>query len=77
MTINVKDYGWISSEASACNDFISPKIIQICSELGVRRILDIGCGNGVVSAHFVKSGFYVNCYSEKKVFKLQNNLFLV
>lgn len=67
MVINVKNYGWISSEASTCNDFISPKIIQICSELGVRRILDIGCGNGVVSAHLANSGFHVTgCDTDEK-----------
>ncbi len=32
--VNVKGYGFISSKSSACNNFILPKIIQICSKLG-------------------------------------------
>jgi 2-polyprenyl-3-methyl-5-hydroxy-6-metoxy-1,4-benzoquinol methylase len=67
MVKNVKNYGWTSSKASSCNDFISPKIIQICSELGVHRIIDIGCGNGVISGRLANSGFDVTgCDADEK-----------
>lgn len=67
MLLNVKDYGWTSSTASTCNDFISPKIIEICHDLGVDKILDIGCGNGVVTGRLAENGFNViGCDTDEK-----------
>lgn len=67
MFSNVKDYGWISDQASDCNDFIAPKIIEICRQLEIQRILDMGCGNGVISGRLVKNNFDVTaCDTDQK-----------
>lgn len=42
----VEDYGWASSQGPQSCGYITPSIISLLKGLNVKRILDIGSGNG-------------------------------
>ena len=46
----VQDYGWSSTEGPHTCDFLAPEILQILKNLPVRRVMDLGCGNGALCA---------------------------
>lgn len=47
-TNNVASYGWRSSSPPRTSHFLSPKIKQIVTNLSVRRVADLGSGNGAL-----------------------------
>jgi 2-polyprenyl-3-methyl-5-hydroxy-6-metoxy-1,4-benzoquinol methylase len=52
-------YGW--SEAvppHSCAYLVGP-VVQLCRQLGARRVLDIGCGNGALAGALTAAGFDV------------------
>jgi 2-polyprenyl-6-hydroxyphenyl methylase/3-demethylubiquinone-9 3-methyltransferase len=36
-----------------------PHIVTLCAELGVRRVIDIGCGNGALCRELASRGYEV------------------
>lgn len=52
------EYGWTSSSQPESCDYLAPQIIKILRELAVRRICDIGAGNGSLAASLDAAGFY-------------------
>lgn len=55
----VDDYGWSSTEGPNSCGYITPRILQNLKELGVRRVLDLGAGNGALCAQLASSGYDV------------------
>jgi 2-polyprenyl-3-methyl-5-hydroxy-6-metoxy-1,4-benzoquinol methylase len=38
-------------------DYVTGPVVEFCRQLGARRILDVGCGNGALCGVLVKNGF--------------------
>lgn len=55
----VTNYGWSSSEGPDSCSYISPKILELLSELQASRVLDLGCGNGKLCSEIAQAGHYV------------------
>ncbi len=56
---NVETYGWESATGLHSCNYITPKIISILKSLKVRRIADLGSGNGALCASLKAEGFDV------------------
>jgi predicted RNA methylase len=54
----VTNYGWNSSEGPDSCSYISPKILELLSELQASRVLDLGCGNGKLCSEIAQAGLY-------------------
>lgn len=60
MTDNVvEDYGWSSAECLHSCGYIAPHLLGILKQLGVRRVLDLGAGNGALCARLASAGYQV------------------
>ena len=53
------EYGWCSGDGPDSCNFITPAILKVLSGLGVRRILDLGAGNGKLCSELMKEGYQV------------------
>ena len=59
MNVNsVQDYGWTLGEPYSFG-YISPRILQLLAKLGVKRILDVGSGNGRLCSAMDAAGHQV------------------
>ena len=47
---NVNNYGWRSAQPTHSTSYLAPKIIEILKTLGVKRVVDLGAGNGGLCA---------------------------
>jgi 2-polyprenyl-3-methyl-5-hydroxy-6-metoxy-1,4-benzoquinol methylase len=60
MTDNiVEDYGWSSSQGPQSCGYIAPRILSVLKKLGVRRVLDLGAGNGALCSQLASAGYEV------------------
>jgi 2-polyprenyl-3-methyl-5-hydroxy-6-metoxy-1,4-benzoquinol methylase len=60
MTENVvDDYGWSSSKGPQSCGYIAPRILEILKKLNVKRVLDLGSGNGALCAQISSAGYKV------------------
>jgi 2-polyprenyl-3-methyl-5-hydroxy-6-metoxy-1,4-benzoquinol methylase len=55
----VQEYGWSSTQGPHTCDFLAPEILRILKNLTVRRVMDLGCGNGALCATLSASGYEV------------------
>lgn len=53
----VPPYGWQTLAGPHSCAYLVPKVIAILKALGVKRVLDIGCGNGALCAALYQEGF--------------------
>ena len=54
---NVANYGWEEAEnPNSCN-YITPQLIQILKSLGLKRVADLGSGNGSLCGTLCAEGF--------------------
>lgn len=53
-----KDYGWQEGETDA-HGYLYPALLQLLENDKGKRILDLGCGNGVISGRLLDEGFDV------------------
>ncbi|PTB20589.1 SAM-dependent methyltransferase [Trinickia symbiotica] len=60
MTENaVEDYGWATESGPESCGYVAPRILELLGVLDVRRVLDIGAGNGALCAELAKAGYEV------------------
>jgi 2-polyprenyl-3-methyl-5-hydroxy-6-metoxy-1,4-benzoquinol methylase len=55
----VTTYGWDSASGPASCNYIAPTVLDILGRLGVRRVLDLGCGNGELCGQLARAGYDV------------------
>ena len=48
-----------SAEAPYSSDYVTPRVVALCRAAGARRVLDLGCGNGVLCDELKRAGFDV------------------
>lgn len=53
----VDNYGWSSAKAPHAHSYLTPTIIKVLKELGVRRVLDMGAGNGALCFELSRLGY--------------------
>jgi len=51
--------GWTTADAPHSCNYVGPKVLQVLATLGVRRVLDVGAGNGALCAEMRLSGLSV------------------
>jgi 2-polyprenyl-3-methyl-5-hydroxy-6-metoxy-1,4-benzoquinol methylase len=56
VTVN---YHWENAEPPPSYRYNAQRILHICKELGARRVLDLGCGNGPLARALSQAGFQV------------------
>lgn len=59
MAETISAYGWQTGDATPSAGYITPAVVAILRRYGVRRVLDLGCGNGALCAVLAKAGFDV------------------
>lgn len=52
----VPDYGWEASDPQSCG-YIAPEVLRILSKLNVRRVCDLGSGNGTLVGLLGNAGY--------------------
>jgi 2-polyprenyl-3-methyl-5-hydroxy-6-metoxy-1,4-benzoquinol methylase len=55
----VENYGWVKDQCIHSHSYIQPIIVETCRSLGVRRVLDLGCGKGDIAGALAEAGFNV------------------
>src|SRR6266516_5701131 len=53
------EFHYGSADAAHTRAYLWPQIITLCAELGARRIIDIGCGNGALCRELASRGYEV------------------
>jgi 2-polyprenyl-3-methyl-5-hydroxy-6-metoxy-1,4-benzoquinol methylase len=53
------DYGWQDASVPPSFGVIVPRIMEVLKKLNVRRILDLGAGNGALCAQLASAGYQV------------------
>src|SRR5436309_8628674 len=66
---NLAEYHYGSADAPHTEAYLWPRIISLCAELGARRVIDIGCGNGALCRELASRGYeVVGCEPARTVF---------
>lgn len=53
----VADYGWTTGEPPHSCDYLTPVLLRVLQELGARRVLDLGAGNGSLCGQLAAAGY--------------------
>ncbi len=53
----VGNYGWATAERPQSCNYVTPAVLAILKSVGVRSILDLGCGNGELCSQLCAAGF--------------------
>ena len=56
MTNGVADYGWEASNPQSCG-YIAPEILRILAKLNIKRVCDLGSGNGALVGLLGNAGY--------------------
>jgi 2-polyprenyl-3-methyl-5-hydroxy-6-metoxy-1,4-benzoquinol methylase len=54
---NVEEYGWTTAQGPESCGYIAPRILELLKQLRVKRVLDLGAGNGSLCSQLSSSGF--------------------
>jgi 2-polyprenyl-3-methyl-5-hydroxy-6-metoxy-1,4-benzoquinol methylase len=57
MTNVVESYGWGTSVAPESCNYIEPGVLRILADLNVKRVCDLGAGNGALASSIHKAGY--------------------
>lgn len=52
-------YGWVSAAAPGSSEYLAKVVLEELKILGVRRVVDLGCGNGALCGFLQDAGFDV------------------
>lgn len=55
----VEDYGWAAAAGPKSCGYIAPRILGLLAQIGARRVLDLGCGNGTLCGQLAARGYDV------------------
>jgi 2-polyprenyl-3-methyl-5-hydroxy-6-metoxy-1,4-benzoquinol methylase len=55
----VSAYGWDSAGSPESCGYVTPTVLKILRQIGARRVLDLGCGNGELCNQLARAGFDV------------------
>lgn len=67
----VIDYGWQDAAKTCSHSYLEPAILKLCNKLALKRILDLGCGNGALCKTLFDAGFeVVGCDADEKGIQL-------
>ncbi len=55
----VDDYGWSTPQGPQSCGYIAPRILKLLKKLNVKRVLDLGSGNGALCAQIATAGYEV------------------
>ena len=55
----VVEYGWDSPAGPESCGYIAPEVLRVIARLGVRRVLDLGSGNGTLCGQLARAGLDV------------------
>lgn len=58
MSNMVDDYGWQTSTGPESCGYITPEVLRILFDLQVKRVCDLGSGNGALVGTLYKAGYY-------------------
>lgn len=50
-------YGWAASDPPESCNYLVPPVLSVLRSLPARRVLDLGCGNGVLLEHLMDAGY--------------------
>jgi len=59
LSLEAGEFIWNSEESVEAHSYIFPTVIELLKEMKVNRVLDLGCGNGALTAILQKDGFDV------------------
>lgn len=54
-----RGYGWTGAKATQSCGYLAPAVLAILRSLPVKRVLDLGCGNGALCKTLLDAGFSV------------------
>ena len=53
----VENYGWASAQGPNSCGYIAPRVLEILKQLDVKRVLDLGSGNGALCSQIFSMGY--------------------
>src|SRR5438105_304699 len=57
--VTIPDYGYRAPGKSHDAEYVMAPMLALCQELAVKRVLDVGCGNGTFCQRLVEAGLDV------------------
>ena len=57
LSIASDEFIWDSAEHTEAHRFLAAPVMRTLAQHGVRSVLDLGCGNGSLTAHIAAAGF--------------------
>ena len=58
MSEEVADYGWRTGDGPHSCDYIAPEVLRLLATLGVKRVCDLGAGNGALVGALISAKYY-------------------
>jgi 2-polyprenyl-3-methyl-5-hydroxy-6-metoxy-1,4-benzoquinol methylase len=63
----VEEYGWKDPDETCAHEYIKPALLGILRRIKLKKVLDLGCGNGALTRSLLKAGFdAVGCDADKE-----------
>jgi len=57
LSLESEEFLWDSAASTPAHDYLFPTVRDWLQEAGARTVLDLGCGNGALTAAFTRAGF--------------------